>query len=467
MSTETKGLKSFQGGIHPPFDGKSLSKDKEITQAPLPEVAYLYMSQHIGAPAKPIVAKGDIVKKGQKIGEAPALVSAHVHATIPGKVTDITFKHHPVTGARTQVVVIQREGEDEWAPGLNEPQNVDAMSPDDVRSLIREAGIVGLGGAAFPTHVKLSPPKGKTVEAVILNGAECEPYLTCDYRLLTEKTEEVIEGLRIIMKCLGCKNAYVGIEANKMDAYEKVKAVVGHDPHIKVELLEVKYPQGAEHQLVKAILGREFKPTQLPIEAGAVVHNVSTTYAIYEAVKHKRPLVQRVVSITGDGVENPANLLLRIGSPIEPLLKAAGLREDANKVIYGGPMMGIAQPAISDTVTIKGTGGILVMREAGEWQSHACIRCGKCVEACPYGLNPSYLSILCESEHFQQAMEFNLMECKECGCCTYVCTSRRPIVHLIKTAKYELARQKARALEAQKAKEAQKAVATAAPAPAK
>ncbi|MFN3466198.1 MAG: electron transport complex subunit RsxC [Candidatus Brocadiales bacterium] len=467
MATGEKGLKSFQGGIHPPFDGKSLSKDKEIIQAPLPDVAQLYMSQHIGAPAKVVVAKGDAVKKGQKIGEAPSLISANVHASISGKVTDITFKPHPVTGARVQVVVIQREGEDTWAPGLDEPQNVEAMSPDDIRNLIKEAGIVGLGGATFPTHVKLSPPKDKSVDAVILNGAECEPYLTCDYRLLMEKTREVIEGLRIIMKCLGCKNGYVGIEANKMDAYERVREAVGHDTRIKVELLEVKYPQGAEHQLVKAILGREFKPTQLPIEAGAVVHNVSTTYAVYEAVKHKRPLIERVVSITGDGVENPTNLLLRVGSPIEPLIKAAGLKPEANKIIYGGPMMGIAQPSVAEAVTIKGTGGILVMSQAGEWQSHACIRCGKCIEACPYGLNPSHLSILCESEHFQQAMEFNLMECKECGCCTYVCTSRRPIVHLIKTAKYELGRQKVRAQEAQKAKEAQKAQAAAAPATAK
>jgi electron transport complex protein RnfC len=465
MATAVKGLKSFQGGIHPPFDGKSLSKDKEITKAPLPDVAYLYMSQHIGAPAKVVVAKGDVVKKGQKVGEAPAMVSANVHASIAGKVTDILFKPHPVTGARTQVVVLQREGEDEWAPGFNDPQDVGTMSPDAIRNLIKEAGMVGLGGATFPTHVKLSPPKDKVVDAVILNGAECEPYLTCDYRLLMEKTKEVIEGLKIIMKCLNCKNGYVGIEANKMDAYEKVKAVVGNDPHIKVELLEVKYPQGAEHQLVKAILGREFKPTQLPIEAGAVVHNVSTTYAIYEAVKFKRPLIERVVSITGDGVENPTNLLVRVGSSIEPLLKTAGLKPDANKLIYGGPMMGIAQPSVADAVTIKGTGGILVMSKAGQWQSHACIRCGKCIEACPYGLNPSLLSILCESEHFQQAMEFNLMECKECGCCTYVCTSRRPIVHLIKTAKYELARQKARAQEAQKAKEAQKAATATAPAP--
>lgn len=437
-------LKSFKGGIHPPSDWKELSRDKETVQAPLPDFAYVYMSQHIGAPAKPVVAKGDKVKKGQRVGEAQAFVSAHTHAPIAGEVVDITFRSHPVSGARTQVVVIKREGEDEWADGLNKPTDVQNLSPDDIRNLIKEAGIVGLGGAAFPTHVKLSPPKDKKVDAIILNGAECEPYLTCDYRLMMEKTQEVVEGLRIIMKCLGCNNAYIGIEANKKDSYEKVKQVVGTDPNIKVELLEVKYPQGAEHQLIKAILRREFKPTQLPVEVGAIVHNVSTTYAIYEAVRHKRPLIQRVVTVTGDGVDSPTNLLLRIGSPIEPVLRQAGLRDDAKRIIFGGPMMGIAQPDIAETTTIKGTGGILVLRSAETWASHACIRCGKCVEACPYGLNPSILSILCEAKNFQAAMEFNLMECKECGCCTYVCTSRRPIVHLVKTAKFELARQKAR-----------------------
>lgn len=454
MAIGSTRLKSFQGGVHPSEDWKSLTRDKEITQAPLPDIVYVFMSQHIGAPSKPVVAKGDTVKKGQRVGEASAFISANVHAPVSGQVTDITFKPHPVTGARTQVIVIERKGEDEWAEGLNKPADIDSLSPDDIRNLIKEAGVVGLGGAAFPTHVKLSPPKDKMVDTVILNGAECEPYLTCDYRLMMEKTQEVVEGLKIIMKCLGVGSAFVGIEANKMDAYERMKAAISKDPRIKLELLEVKYPQGAEHQLIKAILGREFKPTQLPVEVGVVVHNISTTYAIYEAVRWKLPLIQRVVTVTGDGVDSPANLLLRIGSPIKPVLTQAGLREDANKVIYGGPMMGIAQSGLMDTTTIKGTGGILAMRRAGTWDSHACIRCGKCVEACPYGLNPSYLSILCEAKNFNGAMEFNLMECKECGCCTYVCTSRRPIVHLVKTAKYELAREKARAQEAQKQKEA-------------
>ncbi len=452
----TGRLKSFSGGIHPPSDWKSLAKDKEITQAPLPETAYVLTAQNIGAPSKPIVAKGDKVQKGQRIAEASAFISAHVHAPVSGEVKEITFRPHPVTGARTPTITIKRGADDEWAPGLNEPTDIDALSPEDIRNLVKEAGVVGLGGAAFPTHVKLSPPPGKTVDTVILNGAECEPYLTCDYRQMLERTQEIIDGLRIIMKCLGVKDAYVGIEANKMDACEKISSVIGDDPNIKLEVLEVKYPQGAEHQLIKAVTGREFKPTQLPLEAGCVVHNISTTLAIYEAVKWKRPLIQRVVTVTGDGVENPGNFVTRIGTPIESLLSLTGIKEDANKLIFGGPMMGIAQQSVITANTVKGTGGVLVMRGAETWESHACIRCGKCVEACPYGLNPSYLSIFCEAENFQGAMEYNLMECKECGCCTYVCTSKRPIVHLIKMAKFDLGRQRAREQAKQKAKETAK-----------
>ncbi|MEE9487628.1 MAG: electron transport complex subunit RsxC [Candidatus Brocadiales bacterium] len=453
----TGGLKSFAGGIHPPSDWKELAKDKEITTAPLPETAYVLTAQNIGAPAKPIVEKGDKVKKGQRIAEATGFISAHVHAPISGEVKAMTLKAHPVTGANTPTMVIARGDDDDWAPGLNEETDVNALSPDDIRNLIKEAGVVGLGGATFPTHVKLSPPPGKTVDTVILNGAECEPYLTCDYRQMLEKTREIVEGLRIIIKCLGVNKGYIGIEANKMDAYEKLSSVVGDDPNIEVVLLEVKYPQGAEHQLIKAITGREFKPTQLPLEAGCVVHNISTTLAIYDAVKWKRPLIQRVVTVTGDGVNDPGNFITRVGTPVETLLSLTGMKEDANKLIFGGPMMGIAQQS-ADGNTVKGTGGILVMREAETWESHACIRCGKCIEACPYGLNPSYLSIFCEAENFQGAMEYDLMECKECGCCTYVCTSRRPIVHLIKMAKFDLGRQRARAQAKQKAEEAAKQV---------
>ena len=451
----TGGLKSFGGGIHPPIDWKSLSKDKEITPAPLPETAYVLTAQNIGAPSKPIVAKGDEVKKGQKIAEASAFISAHIHAPVSGVVKEITFRPHPVTGARTPTIVIKRGNDDEWAPGLNEETDVDALTPDDIRNMVKEAGVVGLGGAAFPSHVKLTPPPGKTVDTVILNGAECEPYLTRDYRQMMERPGEVIKGLRIIMKCLGVSDAYVGIEANKMDAYEKMKSFLGDDSNIKVELLEVKYPQGAEHQLIKSITGREFKPSQLPLEAGCVVHNISTAYAIYEAVKWKRPLIEQIISVTGDGVENPGNFLTRIGTPVETLLSLATMKEDANKLIFGGPMMGIAQQSAAGN-TIKGTGGILVMRGAETWEFRACIRCGKCIDACPYGLNPSYLSIFCEAENFQGAMEYNLMECKECGCCTYTCTSRRPIVHLIKMAKYDLGRERAREQAKQKSKGAEK-----------
>ncbi len=446
----TKHLKTFRGGVHPP-DCKSITQDKKIIRAPLPETVYVITTQGIGAPSRVIVKKGDTVKKGQIIAEATSFISSFLHAPISGEVKEITFLPHPVTGARAHAIVIKRCDDDEWANGIDESTHIDALSPDDIIELIKNAGIVGMGGASFPTHVKLSVPPGKTVDTVILNAAECEPYLTCDYRQMIERTREIIEGLRIIMKCLGVNNAYIGIEANKMDVYKKIVPLFNDDPDIRVVLLQVKYPQGAEHQLIKAITGREFKPTQLPLEAGCTVYNVSTTYAIWEAIKWRRPLIERVVTITGDGVENPGNFIVRIGTPIEDLLSMAGMKRGVNKVVFGGPMMGIAQQSISGVCTMKGTGGILVTREAETWESRACIRCGKCIDACPYGLNPSELSILCEAQKFQQAMEDrNLMECKECGCCTFICSSKRPVVHLVKTAKFELDRQKKRIQAGQK-----------------
>jgi Na+-translocating ferredoxin:NAD+ oxidoreductase subunit C len=446
----TKYLKTFRGGVCLP-ECKSITQDKKIIQAPLPETVYVLTAQGIGTPSRPIVKKGDMVKKGQVIAEATSFISSYIHAPISGKVKEITFLPHPVTGARTHAIVIKRSDDDEWTNGINESVHINALSPDDIKKQIKNAGIVGMGGASFPTHVKLSLPPGKTIDTVILNGAECEPYLTCDYRQMIERAQEIIEGLRIIMKCLRVNNAYIAVEANKMDAYEKIMSTVNDDPNIKAALLKVKYPQGAEHQLIKAITGREFKPTQLPLEAGCTVYNVSTTYAIWEAVRWKRPLIERVVTITGDGIEKPGNFIVRIGTPIEDLLSMVGLKKGVNKVIFGGPMMGIAQQSISGLCTIKGTGGILVTRGAEIWESQACIRCGKCINACPYGLNPSELSILCEAQKFQQAMEErNLMECKECGCCTFICTSKRPIVHLVKTAKYDLDRQKKRILARQK-----------------
>lgn len=443
ISVVKSKLKTFVGGIHPQEDGKLLTKDIKEVSAPLPKTAYILMSQHIGAPCKPVVKKGDMVKKGQLVGESQGFISAHVHASISGKVIDVAPWPHPVTGIKSPAVILERADEDSWIEGTDIPSAIDQLTPDEIRQRIQAAGIVGLGGATFPTHVKLSPPKDKTINTIVMNGAECEPYLTCDYRLMIDKPHEIIQGLKLVMKSVGCKNAHIGIEENKEDVYSLFRDILSHDSHIKVDLMEVKYPQGAEHQLIKALLNREFKPTQLPLEVGAIVINVGTAFAVYEAVKYRRPLIQRIVTVTGNGVERPQNFLVRLGTPIKSLLEEAKVVPDVNKVVFGGPMMGIAQGNIDTAVTIKGTGGILALKGVRQFKSHACIRCGRCIESCPYGLNPSDLSIQSEAKEFNLALESNIMECKECGCCTYICPAKRPIVHLIKFTKAEIARQKA------------------------
>lgn len=443
MMTRVKAqLKTFLGGIHPAEDGKILTLGKQKATIPLPKTVYLAMSQHIGAPARPIVKKGDMVKKGQLVGDAQGFISAHVHASVSGKVVDVAPWPHPVTGIKCPAVIIENSGEDAWVEDMDVAVDTDHLSPEEIRHCIQSAGIVGLGGATFPTHVKLTPPKDKIIDTMVMNGAECEPYLTCDYRLMLDKPHEIIQGLKLMMRCIGCKKAHIGIEENKRDVYTIFKDIASKDPGIKVDLMEVKYPQGAEHQLIKALLNREFKPTQLPLEVGVIVVNVGTAFAVYEAVKFRRPLIERIVTVTGNGVENPQNFLARLGTPVRQLLEEAKLTADVNKIIFGGPMMGIAQGDVDTAVTIKGTGGILVLRDAQRWESHACIRCGRCVDSCPYGLNPSELSIVCEAKEFDLALDNNVMECKECGCCSYVCPAKRPIVHLIKFAKGEIAKRK-------------------------
>ncbi len=437
-------LKTFVGGIHPEEDGKILTSGKKAVSIPLPKTVYLSMSQHIGAPAKPIVKKGDMVKKGQLVGDAQGFVSANVHASVSGKVVDVVPWPHPITGIKSTTVIVENSGDDSWVEGTDVTSDADLISPDEIRQRIQSAGIVGLGGATFPTHVKLTPPKDKIIDTIVMNGAECEPYLTCDYQLMLDKPHEIIQGLKLVMRCVGCKKAHIGIEENKEDVYAVFKDMLSNEPHIKLDLMEVKYPQGAEHQLIKALLNREFKPTQLPLEVGAIVVNVGTAFAVYEAVKFKRPLIERMVTVTGNGVQNPHNFWVRLGTPVKQLLEEAKVAANINKIVFGGPMMGIAQGNVDTAVTIKGTGGILVLRDAQRLDSHACIRCGRCVDSCPYGLNPSELSILCEAKEFDLTLENNIMECKECGCCSYICPAKRPIVHLIKFGKGEIAKKKAK-----------------------
>ena len=429
---------TFERGIHPKYH-KELASGKAITQARLPKRVVIPVSQHIGAPAKPEVAIGDEVKRGQVIGTTTGFVSSPVHASISGKV--IAISDFPTSvGRRVQSIVIESDGKDE-AVALNEHPDYMNLPPDEIKAIIRDAGIVGMGGAAFPTNVKLSPPKEKPIDTVIINGAECEPYLTADHRLMVERAKEVVEGLKIIMRSLGVKEGHIGIEENKPDAIESMKAAVSGESNITIWPLEVKYPQGAEKMLIKAVKGREVPSKGLPMDVGAVVQNVGTALAVYEAVRFGKPLIERVVTVTGNGINEPANMMVRIGTLMSDVVEqCGGLVEGAVKVISGGPMMGFAQWTL-DVPVVKGTSGILVLEQQEYVSSDdysACIRCGRCIDVCPMGLNPSMLSILSEKGFFEEAKEYNLFDCFECGSCAYVCPAKRPMVQFMRLAKSQV-----------------------------
>lgn len=428
-------LATFKGGIHPP-DKKELAANKPTLEAKTQNRVVIPLSQHIGAPCKPAVTIGQEVKKGEIIGIPEGFVSAPVHSSVSGKV--VAIGEFPVpTGRMVNSIVIENDGKEEWTALKDNPDYMN-LSPEELKDKIKAAGIVGLGGAAFPTFVKLSPPKEKPVDAMIINGAECEPYLTADYRLMLEKPKEVVEGLKILMKVLGVKRGFIGIENNKPDAVVKMKGAAAGEKDIEVYALEVKYPQGAEKMLIKAILGREVPPGGLPMDVGVVVQNAGTAFAIYEAVRFGKPLIERIVTVTGKGIKEPKNLTVRIGTLISQLIEeCGGMKEGETKVIAGGPMMGFALYSLDVPVT-KGTSGILVMSE--EEIVHAedfdpCIRCGRCIDICPMGLMPSMLSVLSENGHYEETKEYNLFDCFECGSCAYVCPSKRPIVQLIRLAK--------------------------------
>jgi electron transport complex protein RnfC len=427
---------TFERGVHP-HESKELTAHKPIESAHLPRRVVIPLSQHIGAPAKPEVNIGEEVKRYQMIGSPPGFVSAPVHASISGKVIAISDFLHP-SGRMVPSIVIESDGKDEPLPLEDNPDYLN-LPPDEIKALIRDAGIVGLGGAAFPTSVKLSPPKEKPIDTVILNGAECEPYLTADHRLMVERPEDVVNGLKIIMRALGVPRGFIGIEMNKPDAIKVMKDATVGEGDIDVRQLKVKYPQGAEKMLIKAITGREVPPKGgLPMDVGVVVQNVGTAVAIYEAVRYRKPLIERVVTVTGRGVREPKNLKVRIGMMLSELIEdCGGLVDGAVKVIVGGPMMGFAQWSL-DVPVVKGTSGVLVQTEEEFFPSEeyfACIRCGRCIDVCPMGLNPSMLSILSEKGHYEEAKEYNLFDCFECGSCAFICPSKRPIVQFIRLAK--------------------------------
>lgn len=433
-------MKTFkQGGVHPP-EHKELAEEKAIEKLPVPGFVYIPLSQHIGAPAKLVVNVGDTVDKGRLIAEAGGYVSTNMHATVSGKIKAVQ-KIQNLLGRNVDHIVIENDNEERWAPGLDQPVEWKPLSAEKLGEIVASAGIVGMGGAAFPTHVKLKPPKEKPIDTLVINGAECEPYLTCDFRLMMEHAAGVAEGISILKKILGVSRVIIGIEANKMSALTKMQAAFVNDASVEVELLKVKYPQGAEKQLINSVLGREVPSGGLPMDVGVVVHNVATCYAVYEAVAGNKPLIERVVTVSGDGVERSANYLVRLGTPVKDLLQAAGLKSGVKKLIAGGPMMGVAF-FNADIPVQKGTSGIIVMKNVPDFVKRDCIRCGKCIDVCPMGIVPTDIARAVDVGSKGEYKALHAMDCMECGSCTFVCPARIPIVQYIKEAKRDLTAKK-------------------------
>ena len=421
-----------RGGVHP-ADRKELSKDKAIERLPLPSELIVSMSQHLGAPATPLKKKGDTVRKGEVIGSASSYVSADVHSPADGVVTDIR-KVRVASGAVADAIVIKCD--EEQSDPFTESYDWRSESPEELLKLIRSMGIVGMGGATFPTDVKLTVPMGKKVDALVINGVECEPYLTSDYRLMLERPDEMLEGVMAAAKILSPDRIIIGIEANKLDAAELLEQKIASNGYsISVQRLQMKYPQGDEKQLLKATIGREVPSGKLPLDVGAVVCNASTAYAIYEAVRFHKPLFERICTISGESVNNPKNVIAPIGTKFSDLIAyAGGAKEDLVSLIGGGPMMGFAV-ADPDTPMVKGSGGVLMLPKMIEDVSFPCVLCGKCVQHCPMGLQPNKMFRNIKYGNYQAAMDLGLMDCKECGCCAYTCPSHLPLVQGFKLGK--------------------------------
>ncbi len=437
------GAANFRGGVHPEYR-KELTASLAITAASIPQKVVIPLHQHTGAPCEPLVKVGDPVKTGQKIGDSEAFVSAPVHASISGTVTAIEPCNHPL-GRKVTAIIIESDGRDEWCSELEPVEKVDDLSPEEIRALIRSAGIVGLGGAAFPAHVKLSPPEGKAIDTVIINGAECEPYLTADHRLMLEKPDEIVFGLELIMKALGAGRGIIGIEDNKPDALRVMRQAVEGKSDMSVVALKTKYPQGAEKMLIQVTTRRVVPSGGLPLDVGVVNHNVGSAVAITEALKKGKPLIERVVTVTGEGVRRPANLLVRLGTLVSELIDyCGGLKEETSQVITGGPMMGLAQPT-TDLPVIKGTSGIVALtsEDAAFYENGSCIRCAACVRTCPINLVPTFIAQAAEHGLYDRAEKLHAADCIECGCCSYICPARIPLTQWIRIAKAEvLARRK-------------------------
>jgi len=436
-------MRTFKrGGIHPPEN--KITADAQIETLPTPDVLTVLLSQHLGKPAKPIVKKTELVKKGQRIAEADGFISAHVHAPTSGKVTAIDQRSPSPGGQYSQAIVIEADGQEEWADGLNADVDYASLSRDEKLGKIQDAGIVGMGGAGFPAHVKLNPPKDKKIDTLILNGAECEPFLTPDYRLLIEEPEKILKGLEIVASLFDEDiKVYIGIEQNKPQA---IRIMTEHSKGTPFEVvpLKTKYPQGSEKQLINSLTGRTLSVGQLPFDVGCLVHNIATIYAIYEAVAKNKPLIERVLSVSGMSIQNAKNLRATLGTRITDIVDyCGGLKDEINQLIVGGPMMGKSQYTLEVPIT-KTTSGILLInnKELDSLREMACIRCGKCIDVCPQGLQPWRFVDLAQNRRTDEIPVNMLNDCMECGSCTFVCPARRDIVHWIKYAKAMNARRK-------------------------
>ncbi len=425
---------TFRGGIHPP-DGKERSKDKPIVAAKIPARVVVPLLQHIGAPCAAAVTVGQALNKGDIVGTSGGFISAPVHSPVSGKVTGLVHAPHP-SGMKVPAVSIENNFDETWKDLRDEPECL-GLSRDEVVGRVHDAGIVGMGGAAFPAHVKLSPSHGFAIDTLIINGVECEPYLTADHRLMLEKPFVIAEGAKLIMKALGVSRCMIGIESNKPDAIAVMKEAC-NGTGVTVHALKIKYPQGAEKMLIKALVNREVPLRGLPMAAGVVVHNVATAAAVYDAVRYGRPLIERVVTVTGDAIREPKNLLVRIGSTVaDAVEECGGFSREPGKIIMGGPLMGFALPSMDVPVT-KGTSGIVALSKETVLHNDEfgpCIKCGRCIDVCPMGLVPSVLGVLAEKGFYEEAKAYRVHDCFECGSCTYVCPSKRPIVQFVKLAK--------------------------------
>lgn len=435
---------TFSGGIHP-YDGKDISKDKPIKEI-LPKGDLVYpLSQHIGAPAKAIVAKGDHVLTGQKIAEAGAFVSAPIYATVSGTVKVIEPRR-VVTGDNVMSIVIENDGlyEEVEYPAV---KPLEEMSREEIVERIKEAGVVGMGGAGFPTFIKLSPKEPEKIEYVIANCAECEPYLTSDYRRMLEEPEKLVEGLKISLRLFDNARGILAVEDNKPDCIELLKNLTKDETRISVKALKTKYPQGAERQLIYAATGRKINSSMLPADAGCIVDNVDTVVAIYHAVVEGKPLMNRIVTVTGDAIADPRNFIVRIGTNYHELIEeAGGFKKEPAKIVSGGPMMGFAIFNL-DVPTTKTASALLCMTEdaVSETEPSACINCGRCVEACPSRIVPRLLADYAENGNEEAFLSHDGMECCECGCCSYVCPARRQLTQAIKSMrKMQLAKKNAK-----------------------